>query len=148
MIALDNLKSLIDGRFGGSQAAFARAIERSPAQVNQWLTGHRKLDVKGCRHIERMLGLPADWMIGLASCENGAATSNTAMQRPSHYANSDIAALVAAVERLSPEDARALLPVVTRIADSQLRSTARRRGIKIDMSPADTTASAPATDNQ
>ena len=60
----DILKQLIADRFGGTQAAFARAINRGPAQVNQWLTGHRKLDVKGQRHIENALNLPAGFMSG------------------------------------------------------------------------------------
>lgn len=64
MIQVDRLRELIKNRFDGNQAAFARAIERSPSQVNQWLSGHRKLDDKGCRHIERALNLTPDYMIG------------------------------------------------------------------------------------
>lgn len=51
------LQRLVDTRFDGSQAEFARAIKRSPAQVNQWLSGHRKLGDAGARHIELTLGL-------------------------------------------------------------------------------------------
>lgn len=64
MTSKEILKTLIDQRFGGNQAAFSRAIGRSPSQINQWLTGHRNLDVKGCRLIEKALKLPADYMIG------------------------------------------------------------------------------------
>ena len=64
MTSTDVLKTLIEGRFDGNQAAFARAIGRSPSQVNQWLTGHRRLDVKGCRLIEKALGLATDYMLG------------------------------------------------------------------------------------
>ncbi len=60
----DILRNLIDAKYGGNQAAFSRAIKRKPAQVNQWLTGYRKLDVKGQRHIETMLGLCAGYMSG------------------------------------------------------------------------------------
>lgn len=63
-------------------------------------------------------------------------TAHAVEQSVAKYKDADISALVAAVERLSPEDARALLPVVTRIADSQPRSTARRRGTQLDMNPA------------
>lgn len=59
--------------------------------------------------------------------------------------DSDIAALHVAIERLTPAAARVLLPVVTHIADSQPRSTGRRRSTPIDMSPADTAAPASAT---
>jgi len=57
----EKLKALIKTRFGNNQAAFARAIKRSPSQVNQWLTGYRTLDVKGSRHIERALELATDY---------------------------------------------------------------------------------------
>lgn len=52
------LKQLIDDRFGGNQADFARAIKRQPAQVNQWLTGYRALGDAGARNIELALNLP------------------------------------------------------------------------------------------
>lgn len=55
------LKSLIADRFGGSQSAFAEAIKRSPAPVNQWLSGHRKLGDAGARVIELALHLPAGY---------------------------------------------------------------------------------------
>jgi hypothetical protein len=51
------LQEIIDSRFDGSQAAFARAIKRSPSQVHQWLTGHRMLGDAGARHIELSLRL-------------------------------------------------------------------------------------------
>lgn len=51
------LRALIHDRFNGNQTEFARVIKRSPAQVNQWLTGHRKLGDAGARTIEMALGL-------------------------------------------------------------------------------------------
>lgn len=48
-------------RYGGNQADFARAINRSPAQVNQWLTGHRKIGDAGARTIEMSLNLEAGY---------------------------------------------------------------------------------------
>lgn len=55
------LKELIASRFAGNQADFARAINRSPAQVNQWLSGHRKIGDAGARTIEMALGLDAGY---------------------------------------------------------------------------------------
>lgn len=52
------LRSLIQSRFGGNQADFAVAIKRSPAQVNQWLGGHRAIGDAGARIIELALELP------------------------------------------------------------------------------------------
>lgn len=62
MSRLENLRNLIREKFGGSQAAFASAINRSPAQVNQWLTGVRGLGDGTCRVVESALGLPMGWM--------------------------------------------------------------------------------------
>ncbi len=62
MSRLENLRNLISEKFGGRQAAFAAAINRSPAQVNQWLTGVRRLGDGTCRVVESALGLPMGWM--------------------------------------------------------------------------------------
>jgi transcriptional regulator with XRE-family HTH domain len=59
------LQQLIEERFGGTQAKFARAIGRSEAQVNQWLTGYRNIGEAGARLIEKKLKLPQWWMDGL-----------------------------------------------------------------------------------
>lgn len=63
MTPKEKLLDLISTRFKGSQAAFARAIKRSPSQVNQWISGYRNLDVKACRHIEKTLDLPIDYFL-------------------------------------------------------------------------------------
>ncbi|WP_273702974.1 S24 family peptidase [Candidatus Accumulibacter vicinus] len=55
---MTKLRALIQSRFGGNQAAFAAAIKRSPAQVNQWLSGHRAIGDAGARIIELALDLP------------------------------------------------------------------------------------------
>lgn len=57
MKRLAKLIDLINNSFGGNQAAFARAIKRSPAQVNQWKTGQRELGDAGARIIELALNL-------------------------------------------------------------------------------------------
>ena len=36
MNRVDKVKLLIDERFNGNQADFARAVKKAPAQVNQW----------------------------------------------------------------------------------------------------------------
>lgn len=65
------LHKLLETRFGGSQAAFARALKRSPSQIHQWLSGHRMLGDAGARHIEMTLGLPAGWMDGGGALPEG-----------------------------------------------------------------------------
>jgi DNA-binding transcriptional regulator YdaS (Cro superfamily) len=70
MSPADILRTLITADYGGSQAQFARAIGRSPSQVNQWLTGHRKLDIKGSRHIEEKLRLPVGYFQGAQATAN------------------------------------------------------------------------------
>lgn len=56
------MRQLIDERFGGSQAEFARAVNRSPAVVWQYLSGRRKIGEKFARHVESSLRLPTHWM--------------------------------------------------------------------------------------
>ena len=56
------LKTLIKNRFNGNQAAFGRAIDKSPGQVNQWLTGYRSIGDWIARHIEIALNLGNGWM--------------------------------------------------------------------------------------
>lgn len=67
MTPKEKLLDLIASRFKGSQAAFARAIKRSPSQVNQWISGYRNLDVKACRHIEKTLDLSLDYFLSADS---------------------------------------------------------------------------------
>jgi hypothetical protein len=58
------LTDLLNQLFAGNQANFAKAIKRSPAQVNHWLTGHRSLGDAGARHIELTLGLEQGFFDG------------------------------------------------------------------------------------
>ncbi len=70
MAPKDILRTLIDSRYDGNQAAFARAVGRSPSQINQYLTGHRNLDIKGSRIMEEKLGLPVGYFQGATTaCE-------------------------------------------------------------------------------
>lgn len=64
------LKRLIDERFGGNQADFARSIKRQPAQVNQWLTGYRAIGDAGARNIELAIGLPIGFFDSKAMPQN------------------------------------------------------------------------------
>lgn len=58
MNRIDLLQALIDDRFDGKQVALAKAIKRSPAQVNQWLRGYRPIGDGVAWHIEAVLKLP------------------------------------------------------------------------------------------
>lgn len=60
----DLLRALIESRFGGNQADFARAIKKSPAQVHQWLSGYRALGDAGARNIELALKLGVGYFDG------------------------------------------------------------------------------------
>lgn len=62
MSRLDKVKELIERRFNGSQAEFARAIEKAPAQVNQWLNGYRNIGNGAAAQIEDVLSLPRGWL--------------------------------------------------------------------------------------
>lgn len=43
MNRVDRIKNLIADRFNGNQAEFSRAINKAPAQINQWLNGYRNI---------------------------------------------------------------------------------------------------------
>lgn len=58
----DALKRLIDEKFEGKQADFARAINRSPSLVWQCLSGHRNIGEKLARDIESKLRLKRGWL--------------------------------------------------------------------------------------
>lgn len=67
-IRRDNLRALV--RQSGGVARFSERINRSPAQVSQWLnaapdhkTGKpRAIGDKSARHIEQSIGLPHGWL--------------------------------------------------------------------------------------
>lgn len=67
MDRVSELKKIIDSRFGGSQAEFARAIGRSPSSVWQWLSGHRNVGEKAARDIERRLRIIPGTLDGFVS---------------------------------------------------------------------------------
>lgn len=64
MSRLDKMKELIENRFNGSQAEFARAIGKAPAQVNQWVNGYRNIGNGAAAQIEDSLSLPRGWLDG------------------------------------------------------------------------------------
>lgn len=51
------LQRLIEDRYAGNQADFARAIKRAPALVNQWMKGLRKIGDASVYNIEKTCGL-------------------------------------------------------------------------------------------
>jgi hypothetical protein len=64
MKSSDILRALIDERYAGNQAAFARAVGRQPAQIHQYLSGYRTLDIKASRIFEDKLCLPVGYFQG------------------------------------------------------------------------------------
>lgn len=70
MSRLDKIKELIENQFNGSQAEFARAIGKAPAQVNQWLNGYRNIGTGAAAHIETTLSLPRGWLDGQAEWDS------------------------------------------------------------------------------
>lgn len=70
MNRVNSMKLLLDERFRGNQAKFARAIDRSPNLVWQYLNEHRTMGEKFARHIEFSLGLEPGWLDGNPGSEN------------------------------------------------------------------------------
>ncbi len=70
MDRIQQLRELIKNQFHNNQAEFARAIDRSPSQVHQLLSGRRNLGDAIARHIEMTLELGEGWIDGLAPVKN------------------------------------------------------------------------------
>lgn len=54
----------------GSQAAFARLINKSPQQITQWLKGNKPIGEKIVRDIEERLSLPRGYLDRDANCND------------------------------------------------------------------------------
>lgn len=83
------MKSLIADRFAGSQAEFAKAIGRSPSQVNQWLSGHRKIGDAGARTIEVALQLPRGYFDRIVSYAQKGRALSASLQEPGPQSDID-----------------------------------------------------------
>jgi transcriptional regulator with XRE-family HTH domain len=69
------LRTLLDGKYGNSQAAFARAAGLSASQVSDLLKGRKAFGERFARRIEGVLGLAAGWFdLGQNGPSNGAVT--------------------------------------------------------------------------
>ena len=129
------LKALIDDRFSGHQADFARAIKKAPAQVNQWLTGHRALGDAGARNIELRLGLPPGFF--------DRSTYSLADEAITTPRQDECTALLEAWKNLLPEEqnneldrimqmARHNIEVMQKLTPYKTVSVSRRRARQVD----------------
>jgi phage repressor protein C with HTH and peptisase S24 domain len=59
---LENLERLIEKRFKGKDADFARKANVSASQISQWRAGYRSLGEKVARGIEEALNLPVGYL--------------------------------------------------------------------------------------
>lgn len=57
----ERLIELINKQYGGNQTSFAKAIRRSPAQINHWKTGERTIGDTIAIDIEKTLNFPYGW---------------------------------------------------------------------------------------
>lgn len=62
---LERFRQLMDGRFGGKQAAIANAVGKPANYVSRVLSGTKKLGEEMVREFEVSLSLPAYWFDGL-----------------------------------------------------------------------------------
>tara|TARA_R110000850_G_scaffold264606_1_gene393764 strand:- start:13038 stop:13478 length:441 start_codon:yes stop_codon:yes gene_type:complete len=110
----DALKRLIEKEFNGSQADFARAIDRSPSLVWQCLNGHRPIGEKLARTIEGKLRLKR------GSLDSGSVDFNLSDQPylpGSAVAQSEIDLLIA---NATPSSRRQLLAIARALAEDRL----------------------------
>jgi SOS-response transcriptional repressor LexA len=100
------LKRLINALYGDSQADFARAIHKSPAQVNQWLTGYRALGDGSARKIETLLNMPG-YFDGRVTLDDTTALRVAEHQKPYSADSTAIDNVYAG------PDTRGLVPVIS-----------------------------------
>ncbi len=105
------LQDLIDSRFNGNKAEFARAIKRDASQVTQWLGGYKGFGPGSQRNIEQRLGLPSYYFDSpLAVPEDRAEYLKVSRSlRPCEFA------LVDEIETLPDEAVVAITKMVRRI---------------------------------
>ncbi|UDL04003.1 helix-turn-helix domain-containing protein [Marinobacter sp. CA1] len=113
------VKRLIDERFGGKQADFARAINRSPSLVWQCLNGHRNIGEKLAREIENKLRLKPGWLDGpsIESTLPGQLGALDSDDNPPAASSSEIDLLLASA---SPRSRQQLLRIAQAAADGRL----------------------------
>ena len=58
MNRIERIREIIQGRYEGNSAAFARAIGKSPSVVWQYLNGYRQVGERFAREVEKKLRLP------------------------------------------------------------------------------------------
>lgn len=86
----EKVKELINNHFSNNQAQFAKAISKSPAQVNQWLNGYRSIGDAVALHIEKALDLPIGWLDGENSNLTAKKESNIeALGKPKLWSSND-----------------------------------------------------------
>lgn len=130
------LRALIRSRFRGNQAEFASAIKRSPAQVNQWLSGHRAIGDAGARIIELALSLPSGYFDSAnaqppegqedVSCR-GKATVRTIPELP------EISAVVGLMRAMCVSQRGEVLGYARRVMETSRTTPDKANNVIIDM---------------
>lgn len=111
------------------QTTVATLFEVSQKGARKWLEGEGYPTLEKAKEIATWGNVQVEWLLTgrggkQLTAADPAANALTA-QEPTTSRHHHVTALIAAVERLDPDDARNLLPVVARIANSAPRSTAK-----------------------
>jgi hypothetical protein len=85
------LRELIDTRYDGVAAEFARAVGRGDAQIGNILNRHKNLGERLARYFERQVKLPKGWLDVAESPDNPPAVR----EEPPAYGDSPYAPLIA-----------------------------------------------------
>jgi len=126
-IRLENLKALrSEFRF---QSEIAEKVQKSRAQVHQWLSGVRSIGHKAAREVEVALGKPAGWLDNDHSLPLAETTSSPSAKSPSFSGSlsEQESELLGYFRRCSPES-REILLASARAAARLAAPTVRKKG--------------------
>lgn len=113
----------------GRQSLLAKEVGLSQNATRKWLSGEGLPTLSMCCALAKRANVNTEWLLtGRGDKQLAAsnpATNALTAQEPAASRHYHVSALISAVEKLDPDDAKNLLPVVARIANSAPRSAAQ-----------------------
>ena len=108
MSRITKLKVLLKERADGEQSKLARLLNKQPAQISHWFTGHRPIGEKVARDIEMAMQLPRGWLDDDAIDTVAIKDEEPRAACVVHTIDDAIDTITNAINQLKPEDRAAI----------------------------------------